>query len=113
MSAIEDRKRKKPQEKESQANSLKRHKSEPVSPPSGNTKSEIDPSKNPYLAHLYPAEEEEDWGPLAGFKRHNTTAKMANIAEEGPSNPFNGNKFSDRYFKILEGRRALPIPAQR
>ncbi|PUU82033.1 P-loop containing nucleoside triphosphate hydrolase protein [Tuber borchii] len=111
MSATEDRKRKKPQEKESQANSLKRHKSEPVSPPSGNTKSEIDPSKNPYLAHLYPAE--EDRGPLAGFKRHNTTAKMANIAEEGTFNPFSGNKFSDRYRNLLKGRRALPIPAQR
>ncbi|CAZ85691.1 unnamed protein product [Tuber melanosporum] len=115
MSTTEDRKRKKPQEKESQTNSPKRHKSEPVSPPSGNTKKpEIDPSKNPYLAHTYPAEENKsDWGPLAGFKRHRTTTKMANIAEDGPFNPFSGNKLSDRYFNILEGRRELPIAAQR
>ncbi|KAG0135900.1 P-loop containing nucleoside triphosphate hydrolase protein [Tuber indicum] len=114
MSTTEDRKRKKPQEKESQTNSPKRHKSEPVSPPSGNTKPEIDPSKNPYLAHRYPAEENRsDWGPLAGFKRHRTTTKMANIAEDGPFNPFSGNKLSDRYFNILEGRRELPIAAQR
>ncbi|PWW72736.1 P-loop containing nucleoside triphosphate hydrolase protein [Tuber magnatum] len=114
MSTTEDRKRKKPQEKEPRTNSPKRHKSEPVSPPSRNTKSKIDPSKNPYLAHWYPAEEKkDDWGPLAKFRRHSTTAKMANIAEDGPSNPFSGSELSDRYFNILKGRRGLPIAAQR
>jgi len=111
MSASEGRKRKKSREKESRTNSPKRLKSEPTSPSSRNTRPEIDPSKNPYLAHLYPAE--EDWKPLAGFKRHNTTAEMANIAEEGPSNPFSGNELSNRYFNILKGRRELPVAAQR
>jgi pre-mRNA-splicing factor ATP-dependent RNA helicase DHX15/PRP43 len=90
--------------------------------PSKRSKSEMDPSQNPYLAHMY----EEDIGSagrlgkggntgsiLNTFRRHQTTTKQANKAEDGPLNPFNGNELSNQYFKILKTRRNLPIHQQR
>jgi len=84
----------------------------------------LEPSKNPYLAHHY-----EDHGydgyqngngynssaetGLDHFERHKTTAKQAYKAEDGPNNPFNNNPLSDRYFKILKTRRDLPVNKQR
>ncbi|KAI5846500.1 P-loop containing nucleoside triphosphate hydrolase protein [Morchella snyderi] len=83
--------------------------------PSKRSKSEMDPSQNPYLAHMY-----EDTGSagrpvsiLNTFKRHQTTTKQARKAENGPLNPFNGNTLSNQYFKILEMRRNLPVHQQR
>jgi len=85
---------------------------------------DLEPSKNPYLAHHY-----EDHGydgykngngynssaetGLDHFERHKTTAKQAYKAEDGPNNPFNNNPLSDRYFKILKTRRDLPVNKQR
>lgn len=82
----------------------------------------MDPSQNPYLAHMY----EEDTGSagrpgkggntesiLNTFRRHQTTTEQANKAEDGPLNPFNGNPLSNQYFKILKTRRNLPVHQQR
>jgi pre-mRNA-splicing factor ATP-dependent RNA helicase DHX15/PRP43 len=86
-------------------------------------KVDADPKDNPYLAHMY-----EDGGasvngngnkysngdsPLSGFKRYETTAKQAEKAEDGPTNPFTGQPLSKRYFDILKGRRDLPVHKQR
>lgn len=99
--------------------------------------SESDPTSNPYLAHMYPEEEADDGNygngysngngarlqgssngagsgaGLKGLQRHNTTAAQATVAENGPMNPFNGTKLSERYFGILKTRRNLPVHAQR
>lgn len=76
------------------------------------------PKNNPYLAHMYDnnsygANGAMDDSPLAGFKRHQTTAAMAKKAEDASVNPFNGNRLSDKYFSILKTRRDLPVHAQR
>jgi pre-mRNA-splicing factor ATP-dependent RNA helicase DHX15/PRP43 len=89
-----------------------------------------DPRKNPYLQHMYSDETERDecnrhhkppsqlngassLGPLAGLKRHQTNAKLAQKAEDGQENPFTGESFSSRYVSILRTRRGLPVHAQR
>ncbi|KAK4543495.1 DEAH-box ATP-dependent RNA helicase prp43 [Oleoguttula mirabilis] len=87
---------------------------------------------NPYLAHMYNSEQDSGVGlsdgysnghrngasnggtsALASLKRHATTAAEVKVAENGPTNPFNGNNLSDRYFGILKTRRGLPVHAQR
>ncbi|GAB7361698.1 hypothetical protein MBLNU230_g1745t1 [Neophaeotheca triangularis] len=90
---------------------------------------------NPYLAHLNPTEDDGNGGAdvysngysngysqdvasngesiMTNWKRHETTAMDAKVAEDGPSNPFNGKPLSQRYFSILKGRRDLPVHAQR
>lgn len=45
--------------------------------------------------------------------RLKTTAASAAILESAPTNPFNGNAFSTKYFDILRTRRDLPVHAQR
>ncbi|KAH8677599.1 P-loop containing nucleoside triphosphate hydrolase protein [Xylariales sp. PMI_506] len=81
-------------------------------------------ANNPYLAHL---KQEDDYkngsdggygnlpagSPLSKFKRRETTAKQASKAEDSDSNPFTGEPHSQQYFKILEGRRNLPVHKQR
>ena len=98
---------------------------------------ERDPKRNPYLAHMYNSEDEEDGGvglngyasnsrasnstyhsgahgsPLDSFKRHRTTSEQASKAEDGPENPFTGKPLSDKYFGILKTRRNLPVHVQR
>ncbi|KAI9834135.1 MAG: DEAH-box ATP-dependent RNA helicase prp43 [Phylliscum demangeonii] len=89
---------------------------------------DMDPRKNPYLAHVYegqnlgptgsdfPKANENrggKWGLLSSFQRHQTTAKLASAAEDGPKNPFSGQPLSKRYFNILKTRRDLPVHAQR
>lgn len=83
---------------------------------------DLDPSTNPYLAHMY---ENQDDGytngnsngstrtGLSNFKRHATTALDAHTAEDGPNNPFNNVPLSERYFNILKTRRDLPVHKQR
>ncbi|KAL7274102.1 DEAH-box ATP-dependent RNA helicase prp43 [Rhizina undulata] len=84
----------------------------------------IDPSNNPYLAHMYQDDNtylDRSNGNgnglertiLSTFKRHQTTAKQAMKAERGPKNPFNGKPLSQQYFRILEKRRDLPVHSQR
>ncbi|SMQ54025.1 unnamed protein product [Zymoseptoria tritici ST99CH_3D7] len=89
-----------------------------------------DDRSNPYLAHMYSDEENgvsangangrsngngrsTGGGDLSAFKRHSTTKKMAEGAEDGPSNPFTQQPLTDRYFSILKTRRDLPVHAQR
>ncbi|KAF8246893.1 P-loop containing nucleoside triphosphate hydrolase protein [Wilcoxina mikolae CBS 423.85] len=86
----------------------------------------LDPSTNPYLAHMYDGSEQNANGIALGkrgsndgetvlhsFQRHNTTADQAMMAEDGPNNPFNFKPLSNQYFRILETRRNLPVHQQR
>lgn len=98
--------------------------------------SEADPSSNPYLAHMYEnggadqsngngyggghrngrqaiSNGTQPSGGLKSIKRHSSTAEQAQLAEDGPANPFTGNPLSERYFSILRTRRNLPVHAQR
>lgn len=92
--------------------------------PSKRPKPELDPTQNPYLAHMYPEGDSGNYGwqiksnrddrsVLSTFVRHKTTSADAMRAENGPANPFNGNTLSKQYFKILETRRSLPVHQQR
>lgn len=67
--------------------------------------------------HPHPSDEKplvhHDAGEFKNMKRHETTAKQAEILEDGPNNPFTGNQFSQKYFDILKVRRDLPVHAQR
>ena len=86
---------------------------------------DMDPSSNPYLAHMYGQNGTSNngyrngYGSKAGsggsseFKRHSSTATQAKEAEDGPKNFFNGTTLSSRYFGILKTRRNLPVHAQR
>ncbi|TGZ85008.1 P-loop containing nucleoside triphosphate hydrolase protein [Ascodesmis nigricans] len=82
----------------------------------------IDPSQNPYLAHLYNDSDMRNgfssggWGAntiLSSFNRYHTTVADATKAEDGPENPFTGRPLSQNYFKILKTRRGLPVHQQR
>jgi pre-mRNA-splicing factor ATP-dependent RNA helicase DHX15/PRP43 len=88
------------------------------------TGSDMNPKANPYLAHMYDDQGQDDGGYsngyngrkddlLQGLTRHETTAEQAKVAEDGPYNPFTGEKFSKRYLSILKTRRNLPVHAQR
>lgn len=83
-------------------------------------------AKNPYLAHLEQEDEKNGNGngayynsaipqgsPLHKFIRRETTAKEASKAEDSDNNPFTGQPHSQQYFKILKGRRNLPVHKQR
>ena len=89
-----------------------------------------DPTKNPYLAHMYEVQEYDSYSNgytprngngfssstrtgLSNFKRHETTASQAHTAEDGPNNPFNNAPLSQQYFNILKTRRDLPVHKQR
>jgi pre-mRNA-splicing factor ATP-dependent RNA helicase DHX15/PRP43 len=93
-----------------------------------------EPESNPYLAHWNedrhikrqsflphscqaltpPIEEPSNSGDLlANMRRHQTTTKQANAAEDGPLNPFTGEQLSANYFGILKKRRGLPVHQQR
>jgi pre-mRNA-splicing factor ATP-dependent RNA helicase DHX15/PRP43 len=87
---------------------------------------DLDPSTNPYLAHMYENQEHDGYSAtntssngssartgLSNFKRHATTALQAHAAEDGPSNPFNDTPLSKQYFNILKTRRDLPVHKQR
>ncbi|POR31720.1 Putative pre-mRNA-splicing factor ATP-dependent RNA helicase prp43 [Tolypocladium paradoxum] len=68
---------------------------------------------NPYLAHMHDDDGTDGHGPLAGMKRHETTAKQAAKAEDSDVNPFTGRAHSQQYFRILQTRRELPVHKQR
>ncbi|KAG0047539.1 DEAH-box ATP-dependent RNA helicase prp43 [Gryganskiella cystojenkinii] len=87
------------------------------------------PAENPYLAHLPPRERMVGGGdaakprsassslpadhPLAGFVMGATTAEQGEAAEEGALNPFTNKPFSEKYRRILAGRRKLPVNKHR
>jgi pre-mRNA-splicing factor ATP-dependent RNA helicase DHX15/PRP43 len=88
---------------------------------------DMDPSTNPYLAHMYEIDTKEPYSNgyssrngngnassgLSHLKRHHTTALQAHVAEDGPNNPFTGKPLSSKYFGILKTRRDLPVHKQR
>lgn len=84
----------------------------------------LDPKANPYLAHMYDDEANgysngysprpgRQSAPLSNITRHESTAKQAKEAEDGPVNAFTGQQLSERYYKILNTRRNLPVHSQR
>ena len=90
----------------------------------------MDPRNNPYLQHMYADETVDNTangyntpprrlnrpagsGAFAKFQKHQTTAALAQSAEDGQFNPFTGEPFSNRYVSILQTRRGLPVHAQR
>lgn len=84
------------------------------------SKTEVDPRDNPYLAHMYESSGDSSRyadgagdKPFGKMKRRQTTATQAKEVEDGATNPFNGQPFSNKYFSILKGRRDLPVHAQR
>ena len=73
---------------------------------------------NPYLAHMLPDQGYSPRvaagrGPLRDFIRRKSSAKQAEVAEDGPDNPFTLKPLSRQYFDILKKRRDLPVHAQR
>lgn len=70
-------------------------------------------SDNPYLAHLPNGGKEENSNAFFGLEPRNTTAEQAEKLENAPINPFTNKTFSAKYQKILQGRRKLPVHAQR
>jgi pre-mRNA-splicing factor ATP-dependent RNA helicase DHX15/PRP43 len=60
------------------------------------------------LAHLQPTEKN-----FHGLVAGKTTGAQAEKVEGGDINPFTNKPFSAKYKKILEGRRKLPVHAQR
>jgi pre-mRNA-splicing factor ATP-dependent RNA helicase DHX15/PRP43 len=91
---------------------------------------DMDPSANPYLAHMYEVETDAPNGNgysqrhsngnssstnslLSHLKRHQTTALQAHGVEDGPNNPFTNKPLSSKYFNILKTRRDLPVHKQR
>ena len=70
---------------------------------------------NPYLAHLGGEGEGDAYaGSLfEGFVRHQTTAVQAAVVEDNDVNAFTDRPHSQQYFRILEGRRNLPVHKQR
>lgn len=90
----------------------------------------MDPRNNPYLQHMYADDSTNNTsngygtphkrlnrstgsGAFANFERHSTTAALAQSAENGQTNPFTGEAFSNRYVSILRTRRNLPVHTQR
>ncbi|KAG0673210.1 DEAH-box ATP-dependent RNA helicase prp43 [Pichia californica] len=54
-----------------------------------------------------------DGGEFDINKRHKTNSDFAELLSNNKINPFNGESFSDNYFKILKIRHDLPIHQQR
>lgn len=73
--------------------------------------------ENPYLAHLPPSQRKinggDDADPFKGMVPRKTTAEQAEKLENGKLNPFTNKPYSAKYQQILEGRRKLPVHAQR
>ncbi|KAI9323357.1 P-loop containing nucleoside triphosphate hydrolase protein [Dichotomocladium elegans] len=73
--------------------------------------------ENPYLAHLPKSQRkisgQTNQNGFHGLIPRKTTAEQAEKLENGTFNPFNNKPFSAKYQQILEGRRKLPVHAQR
>ncbi|KAJ2906286.1 pre-mRNA splicing factor ATP-dependent RNA helicase prp43 [Zalerion maritima] len=76
----------------------------------------VDPSNNPYLAHMYPnsnSQSSNGSGAFSNFQRRKTTAQQAEKVEDENFNAFTGNPHTKKYFNILKSRRDLPVHKQR
>ncbi|TWU78867.1 DEAH-box ATP-dependent RNA helicase prp43 [Metarhizium rileyi] len=82
-------------------------------------KSDREETYNPYLAHMeqesngYGGDEAPPGSVLEGMIRRQTTVAQASKAEDSAYNPFTGKAHSQKYFRILETRRDLPVHKQR
>ncbi|KUI53319.1 putative pre-mRNA-splicing factor ATP-dependent RNA helicase prp43 [Cytospora mali] len=72
---------------------------------------------NPYLAHHYDGQngsgKNSRWPAFEGITRHETTAATAAKLEEADTNPWNSEPHSPQYFRILDGRKNLPVHKHR
>lgn len=73
---------------------------------------------NPYLAHHYNGEngsavKSSGWPAFDGIVRHETTAQTASKLEDADNSPWTGEPHSQKYFRILQGRRDLPVHKHR
>ncbi|ROV95065.1 hypothetical protein VSDG_05850 [Cytospora chrysosperma] len=72
---------------------------------------------NPYLAHHYDGQNGSSksaaWPAFEGITRHETTAATAARLEEADINPWNKEPHSQQYFRILDGRKNLPVHKHR
>lgn len=72
---------------------------------------------NPYLAHQYGDQNgsarSSAWPAFNGIKRHETNEKQISGLEDADDNPWTGEPHSQKYFRILEGRRNLPVHKHR
>lgn len=72
---------------------------------------------NPYLAHQYGDQngsaKSSAWPAFNGIKRHETNEKQVSGLEDADDNPWTGEPHSQKYFRILEGRRNLPVHKHR
>lgn len=73
---------------------------------------------NPYLAHHYNGEngsavKSSGWPAFDGIVRHETTAQTASKLEDADNSPWTGEPHSPKYFRILQGRRDLPVHKHR
>lgn len=70
---------------------------------------------NPYLAHLDNdgGIKSSGWPAFNGITRQQSTAQTAHKLEDADDNPWTGEPHSQKYFRILEGRRNLPVHKHR
>lgn len=87
----------------------KRTSADPDEPSRKKPKMASSDKANPYLAHLEPDPE----SPLESLERRATTAAQAEKIEDLTHNPFTQEEHSQKYFKILQTRRDLPVNKQR
>ncbi|KAG8781941.1 DEAH-box ATP-dependent RNA helicase prp43 [Ceratobasidium sp. 428] len=72
----------------------------------------ISPKENPYLAHLKPAQKVSYTDPFDGCIPRKVDAAKAKEILDGDMNPFTRQPYSEKFKKILEGRKKLPVFAQ-
>lgn len=72
---------------------------------------------NPYLAHNYEGHTQNggggQWSAFNGMTAKETTAQQALALESAVDNPWTGQPHSEKYMRILDGRRNLPVHKHR
>ncbi|QRW09867.1 P-loop containing nucleoside triphosphate hydrolase protein [Ceratobasidium sp. AG-Ba] len=67
------------------------------------------PRENPYLAHLKTGAYQD---PFEGCIPRKVDGAKAREIMDGDMNPFTRQPYSEKYKKILEGRKRLPVYSQ-
>ncbi|KAG9075880.1 DEAH-box ATP-dependent RNA helicase prp43 [Ceratobasidium sp. UAMH 11750] len=83
----------------------------PLCPPNFTSTSNI-PKENPHLPHLKTPSMAAYMDPFDGCVPREVHAAKANGILDGDINPFTRQLYSDRYKKILESRKKLPVFTQ-
>lgn len=86
----------------------------PASPKRAKQEEKNMDKNNPYLAHHFDDENGNNsgssgWPAFNGITRHETTAEQISKLEDADINPWTGESHTPQYFRILEGRRNLPV----